>query len=335
MSATKPAVRAIWASNAAAGSLVDPDVANPLYTSVGWPVSSVPPARQYWNWAFNYCTNAIQYFIRRGISDWDIAQTYQLNDVVVSSDGIVRQSLQNSNIGNPPPTSSAWWGPLNGYALSGVLGGYVTTAQLNTALGGYTSTAALNALLSNYVTSATLANYYTKTQTNALFTPYWTSTTTTNYLAANYVSNSLLTAALAPYISAASVAALYPSFAYLGANYYNQTQCNQNFDTITDVNNKLGSYAPLTQFNTVTAQNGAYSLPGGTLVKYGYVAFTGASPITVPLTVGLPFTAAYNVQITPIGGVTAWDVASCSLTAMTFNCGSGASGFYWQVIGRG
>jgi hypothetical protein len=104
----KPAVRDAWANNASSPTdIVDP---GNDFVSSGWLQSSVPPARQFFNWILNYCANGIRYFSRRGIVDYDPAETYLQNDIVRGDDNCLYQSLMNANIGARPSTSPVAWG---------------------------------------------------------------------------------------------------------------------------------------------------------------------------------------------------------------------------------
>jgi hypothetical protein len=107
---SKPAVRHAWAEGAANPA----DIVDPTDTVVeaGWPQSATPPSRQWFNWVLNWCSNAVRYFMQRGIVDYDAAETYQSGAVVIGNDGRVYQSLVNANIGNTPSTSATQWGPL-------------------------------------------------------------------------------------------------------------------------------------------------------------------------------------------------------------------------------
>lgn len=129
------------------------DMVQPSNTQIeaGWPESSTPPARQYFNWLFYYLSLAVNYFLQRGVADYNAAQTYAVSGVVIGDDGNLYQSLQNTNQGNTPSTSPTWWVQcgltpaaitaligstfcaLTGYAISLGTNGYI---KLPTALGG-------------------------------------------------------------------------------------------------------------------------------------------------------------------------------------------------------
>lgn len=112
MSLIKPPVVQIWGdSNQTSADMVKPTDAQIL---AGWPLSSTPPSRQRWNWILNFCANGIRYFSRRGIADYDGAETYQLGDVTRGSDGLIYRSLQANNTSHAPQSSPTWWGPAQG-----------------------------------------------------------------------------------------------------------------------------------------------------------------------------------------------------------------------------
>jgi hypothetical protein len=106
MTITKPPVRSAWASTATPHNVVDPGEA---FCSTGWQPSAVPPARQFLNWILNYCSNGIRYFSRRGVADYDMAETYLMGDIARGDDGFLYQSIANDNISNTPSTSSKFW----------------------------------------------------------------------------------------------------------------------------------------------------------------------------------------------------------------------------------
>jgi hypothetical protein len=137
MAISKPTVRTPWADSATPNSadFKDPDTVTAGFTAAGWPLSSTPPARPFWNWVLNYCMNGIRYLCRRGIADWDSTETYASGGVVIGSDGQVYQSLVNSNINQAPPTSPSAWGPLKNYLTTGSAGStYETISDANAKL---------------------------------------------------------------------------------------------------------------------------------------------------------------------------------------------------------
>ena len=100
---TKPSVLPAWAES---GDKVQPTNAE---IQTGWPLSSTPPARQRFNWILNYLANAVRYFSRRGLSDYDAAETYMTGDRIIGDDGQTYRSVQDNNTAHTPSTSSTWW----------------------------------------------------------------------------------------------------------------------------------------------------------------------------------------------------------------------------------
>lgn len=103
MAITKPPVLPAWAD---AGDKVQPSNAE---LSVGWPVSSTPPSRQRFNWIFNYVANAVRYFSRRGMPDYDSVETYMIGDRVIGDDGKTYKCLVDNTTGLAPSTNPAKW----------------------------------------------------------------------------------------------------------------------------------------------------------------------------------------------------------------------------------
>jgi len=103
---TRPPFLPIWAVTA----IPTTDILQPnnAYISAGWPLSSTPPSRQYFNWVLNRGTWGVDYLLHRGIADWDSATTYGPNDLVIGSNGRIYRSTQSNNVGNAPPNTSFW-----------------------------------------------------------------------------------------------------------------------------------------------------------------------------------------------------------------------------------
>lgn len=104
MSIIKPPVLPAWADG---GDKVQP---TNLEISSGWPSSSIPPSRQRFNWVLNYVANAVRYFSRRGVVDYDALETYQTDDVVRGDNGLLYRSLADGNTANTPSTTPGKWG---------------------------------------------------------------------------------------------------------------------------------------------------------------------------------------------------------------------------------
>lgn len=108
MAITKPPVLPSWAE---AGDKVQPSNAE---IQAGWPLSSIPPSRQRFNWLLNFLANGIRYFSRRGLPDYDAAETYMIGDRIIGDDGKTYRSLIDNNIGQTPsaqPTKWEEWAP--------------------------------------------------------------------------------------------------------------------------------------------------------------------------------------------------------------------------------
>lgn len=108
MAITKPPVLPSWAE---AGDKVQPSNAE---IQAGWPLSSIPPSRQRFNWLLNFLANGIRYFSRRGLPDYDAAEIYMIGDRIIGDDGKTYRSLVDNNTGQTPsaqPTKWEEWAP--------------------------------------------------------------------------------------------------------------------------------------------------------------------------------------------------------------------------------
>ena len=183
---TKPAVLPAWAESATALDLSAPASS---FIQAGWPSSTTPPARQYFNWVLNYASVGVRYYMQNGLPQWDAAETYPLGAVLRASDQSLWQArVQNTN--QNPLASSGFWLPLpyvTAATLTSTLSAYTTLATLSSTLSGYVTNSALTTALSAYVTNSSLATTLTGYVTNSSL-----ATTLTGY-----VSNSALTTALA------------------------------------------------------------------------------------------------------------------------------------------
>lgn len=103
MALTKPPVLPVWADTGDKTQPTDAEI------NTGWPVSNIPPARQRFNWFFNFCANAVRYLTRRGIPDWAADETYLIGDRVQWTDGKTYVSLANANINFQPGTNPGVW----------------------------------------------------------------------------------------------------------------------------------------------------------------------------------------------------------------------------------
>jgi phage-related tail fiber protein len=103
MALTKPPVLPPWAES---GDKVQPSNAE---IQTGWPLSSIPPSRQRFNWLLNFLANGVRYLTRRGIPDYGPDETYMIGDRIVGDDGKTYRSVLDNNINNTPSTSPLWW----------------------------------------------------------------------------------------------------------------------------------------------------------------------------------------------------------------------------------
>jgi|GEM_PF-2400085 len=108
MAITKPPVLPVWADDVS----TSPDLVQPTNEQIaaGWLESTTPPSRGRFNWLFKSLTNAVRYFSRRGIVDYDADETYMTGDIVRGNNGALYRSLQDSNTNHTPSSSPAWWG---------------------------------------------------------------------------------------------------------------------------------------------------------------------------------------------------------------------------------
>lgn len=103
MAITKPPVLPSWAE---AGDKIQPSNAE---IQAGWPLSSIPPSRQRFNWLLNFLANGIRYFTRRGLPDYDAAETYMTGDRVIGNDGKTYRSLIDNNTAQTPSAQPTKW----------------------------------------------------------------------------------------------------------------------------------------------------------------------------------------------------------------------------------
>ena len=104
MALIRPPVKSVWADT---GDKVEPLAAEVLS---GWPNSSTPPSRQRFNWILNFLSNGVRYLSRRGISDWDAAETYAIGDVVLATDGDHYKAIAINTNQAPQSNPSSWVG---------------------------------------------------------------------------------------------------------------------------------------------------------------------------------------------------------------------------------
>lgn len=104
---TKPAIAPVWGElNTTPADMVRPSDAE---IQAGWPLSSVPPSRQRFNWLINYAFQGVKYLFQRGIADWTADETYRTGSRIIGDDGKTYVSIQNANINHSPSSSPLWW----------------------------------------------------------------------------------------------------------------------------------------------------------------------------------------------------------------------------------
>lgn len=126
---TKPPVTSVWASTA-----TDNVTPTDSFIAAGWPLSTTPPSRGRFNWLLNYLYNGIRYFSRRGIADYDAAETYMTNDKTMGPDGLTYISLVDNNTANTPASSPTQWARW-GMALTETDARYAKLSQFSSSLG--------------------------------------------------------------------------------------------------------------------------------------------------------------------------------------------------------
>lgn len=66
----KPSDLPAWAEAGDKIQPTDPEI------QTGWPLSTVPPSRQRFNWILNWLATGLRYFMQRGIPEWDDTEDY-------------------------------------------------------------------------------------------------------------------------------------------------------------------------------------------------------------------------------------------------------------------
>jgi hypothetical protein len=200
----KPAVRGAWADLAPVwnGSTGDIDDPGNTFVEAGWTQSTTPPPYQYFNWALNWASQGVRYFMQRGIVDWDAAELYQQGAIVqyyagpgVYADAWV--SVTNNNTGVAPGTNSAYW----------------QTA--------FTTPAALTAALTSYLTTASALGYFAPIDNpnlqGAVQVPNLVQGTNNTQAANTAFVQAAILAALVNYVSNSSLATTLANYALRSA----------------------------------------------------------------------------------------------------------------------
>lgn len=99
----KPTDLPAWAES---GDKVQPTNAE---IQTGWPLSTVPPSRQRFNWLLNWLATGVRYFMQRGIPEWDITEEYPAGARVQYNNVTYVSLTGTSNTGQQPDTATAFW----------------------------------------------------------------------------------------------------------------------------------------------------------------------------------------------------------------------------------
>jgi hypothetical protein len=321
---SKPVVRNAWADTAVPTTdIIDPGNA---FVTAGWLQSNTPPARQYFNWALNWAAAGVRYFMQRGVSAWDSAETYQ-QSCIVNWNGTLFESLQNNNTGNSPQANFAgtWWGPLSsyGYYVPVSTGGnynlfnYVLSTTLTSTLASYVTTTSLTSTLSNYVTNASL-------------TTTLSSYLTTASAAATYVSNSSLATTLASYLTTAAANTTYAKLISPGFSGVPTAPTAASGTATTQLATTL--FATGTWGNTTS--NGYQKFPNGNIFQWGLAVNSTGGPVAIPFPVAFP-NACVSITATssPNNGTINVSNPNSSNTGFTLTNGAAGQNTCWMAIG--
>lgn len=150
MALTRPLVLPVWADTGDKTAPSNPEV------EVGWPVTTIPPSRQRFNWFFNTVHNGVRYLTRRGLADWSADEDYKVGDRCLAADGMTYRCLaDHTNIvpGTDPTKWERW-----GYAKS-ELDAYLRSALLSPVRCPVTGPAAVPSAASPYTMWQSVAPY--------------------------------------------------------------------------------------------------------------------------------------------------------------------------------
>lgn len=121
-----------------------PDMVTPSYVDSGFPAPTggipVKPPRGYINWLFNYLTNAVSYFMQKGISAWDSGESGYTSGSVVSHLFVLYQLVGTATTGTAPPNDANWMPLLNRDAYGLPFGGYSEWFETWAGFGIYVNT---------------------------------------------------------------------------------------------------------------------------------------------------------------------------------------------------
>jgi len=99
----KPSDLPAWAESGDKVQPTDPEI------QTGWPLSTVPPSRQRFNWILNWLATGLRYFMQRGIPEWDATEDYPLGARVQYNNVTYVALSGTSNVGQQPNTATTFW----------------------------------------------------------------------------------------------------------------------------------------------------------------------------------------------------------------------------------
>lgn len=103
---TKPEVLPAWGeNNQSPADMIQPTEAE---IGAGWPLTSIPPSRQRFNWVLHWASNGMRYIMQRGLVAWDAEENYTAGARVIGDDGKTYKAL-TTNINQPPSTNADDW----------------------------------------------------------------------------------------------------------------------------------------------------------------------------------------------------------------------------------
>ena len=315
---TKPAVLPAWAESATALDLSAPASS---FIQAGWPSSTTPPARQYFNWVLNYASVGVRYYMQNGLPQWDAAETYPVGAVLRASDQSLWQArVQNTN--QNPLASSGFWLPLpyvTAATLTATLSSYVALPYFASTLAGYVTNSALTTALSAYVTNSSLATTLSNYVTNSALTT----------VLGGYVSNAALTTALAAKANLASPALSGTPTTPTAAPGNNTTQIAST--AFIQAALAAATSATMASFGHWKDPNTGFKVNWGTI--YSVTGATSGGPVSFES----PFTTAcYGVICGFNGGNLLFNVTSYGLSSFNWQTyGSAAtSNVMWIAYGK-
>lgn len=97
----RPDVLPVWSESGDTTQPTNPEIQE------GWPLSTVPPSRQRFNWILNFVANAMRYLLQFGVSEWVTTEDYPLAARVQHA-GVTWVAIL-ANTGIEPGTDPTKW----------------------------------------------------------------------------------------------------------------------------------------------------------------------------------------------------------------------------------